>query len=456
LAKFFDNVHHFEQMSDRCLDMDPVSMTLALQGAQCTVCGDEVVEGHEQCDDGTANADEPTASCTAHCKFPGASDSSDAPPGALFFEDFESGLTQWRGKSNSVPETAVVGCDPSGQHSGDVMHITGCSAGGDAFSLPGFHCSLANPCFVAYDAKGNPWQGFSDGFPGNHIWTAGDDADVAAGGLHISTHHDTEDWHRVEYVFPAIKNFIHGDTSAEIVQVHFMAESATSDCDQTFFDNIQVTRATPEQVAYATMPHPRVAIDVENGEIVLSGAAAGVEMTIQGSPAIVDGPTGQPDALLFDKDGDWLRLLVGGHGVDIGSTWTVDCSFKTPIPQQEGKWHTLTRGTSGDGGDHQIIINNDDQTSLGTFDNGGRGFVDSGFDVTSVADGWHRLIVSQTAGTMSFYVDSALVGSVDCTSDTTIEAVGNVIGGGQPWGYMHRFRLYEEGLTPADLEAAKG
>jgi hypothetical protein len=36
-----------------CLDVDPLSITMALHGAVCTVCGDGNVRGNEQCDDGT-------------------------------------------------------------------------------------------------------------------------------------------------------------------------------------------------------------------------------------------------------------------------------------------------------------------------------------------------------------------------------------------------------------------
>eukprot|EP01051_Picozoa_sp_SAG22_P018515 SAG22_NODE_3140_length_1907_cov_1.818031_2_plen_47_part_01 len=46
------------------------------------------------------------------------------------------------------------------------------------------------------------------------------------------------------------------------------------------------------------------------------------------------------DAILFSADTDALLL---GSGVDTDGSWTIDCYFKTPIPNT-GRWHTLTRG----------------------------------------------------------------------------------------------------------------
>jgi hypothetical protein len=45
-------VEHFARFSDTCLDVDPVSMALALRGAECSVCGDGAKSTSEQCDDG--------------------------------------------------------------------------------------------------------------------------------------------------------------------------------------------------------------------------------------------------------------------------------------------------------------------------------------------------------------------------------------------------------------------
>lgn len=140
-------------------------------------------------------------------------------------------------------------------------------------------------------------------------------------------------------------------------------------------------------------------------------------------------------------DGPNDVLLLGSKGVPIAHQWTVDCWFKTPIPKTK-TWHTLTRGK---GGDHQIIIN-PDQKSLGTFDNiGGSGFHDTGFDVTSLKDGWHRLTVTSSADDDTvFHIDGAIVGKHGHTSYSDMYAIGNYQKGGQPWGYLARFRLFHE------------
>ena len=64
----FDNAAEFSRLTDRCLQVDPVGMTLALAEAVCFVCGDGIVGGREECDDGAdSNSDEPGAACRTNC-----------------------------------------------------------------------------------------------------------------------------------------------------------------------------------------------------------------------------------------------------------------------------------------------------------------------------------------------------------------------------------------------------
>ena len=108
----------------------------------------------------------------------------------LLQEDFESGLEK-RGKNGEgAPETAVIVQDSDPAH-GNVLQTQGCIGGGDAFSMNTMDCSIAAPCLVEYDAKGRIWQGFSDGYPANHIWTA---TPTSYEGQHVQTVHDTSDW----------------------------------------------------------------------------------------------------------------------------------------------------------------------------------------------------------------------------------------------------------------------
>lgn len=45
-------------------------------------------------------------------------------------------------------------------------------------------------------------QGFSSGFPENHVWTA---TPTDYEGSMVITQHDIDHWHDVEYVFPVQK-----------------------------------------------------------------------------------------------------------------------------------------------------------------------------------------------------------------------------------------------------------
>ena len=178
------------------------------------------------------------------------------------------------------------------------------------------------------------------------------------------------------------------------------------------YDGTYTPAELPQLLATA-IPDALVSIDVVGGEIVFGGSARYTGV-MQGSPTIVAGPTGEMDSILFDGSADQLQL--GTAGVDTDASWTVDCYFKTPIPDT-GHWHTLTRGLNGD---HQVIIN-PDQTSLGSFDNvGGSGFTDASFDITSLADGWHRLTAAAGLGTVTFYLDGASVGSHDRVSESDV------------------------------------
>ena len=163
-----------------------------------------------------------------------------------------------------------------------------------------------------------------------------------------------------------------------------------------------------------SIPDPLVSIDVLDGEIVFGGTASYTGV-VQGSPTIVPGPNEQMDSIYFGGANDFVQLGTGS-GIDTDDTWTVDCYFKTPIPQTD-HWHTLTRGLDGD---HQVIIN-PDQTSLGSYDNiGGRDFFDSSFDITSLSPGWHRLTVAAGAGTAAFYIDGRSVGTHTAVSESCL------------------------------------
>ena len=218
-----------------------------------------------------------------------------------------------------------------------------------------------------------------------------------------------------------------------------------------YVNNFRIYTGThsPDQLPQpAPAPELLVSVDALNGEIVFGGSAS-YSGSVTGSPSIVEGPSGYSDGMLFGGGGDSARL--GDGGVDTDGSWTIDCYFKTPIPGT-GAWHTLTRGN---GGDHQVILH-PDQTSLGSYDNvGGSGFQDTGFDVASLDDGWHRLTVAAGGGTATFYIDGEAVGDHATVSTSDFFAVGNYQGGNQQWGYLHQFRIYSGTNAPGELPAAR-
>jgi hypothetical protein len=94
----------------------------------------------------------------------------------------------------------VLAHDP--EHGG-VLQMMGCDSGGDAFSEATMMCTPQFQCSVSFYTKGRAWQGFADGFAGNHVWSATPEPGYMGGeGVHAQTVHDNDNWHLVEYIFP--------------------------------------------------------------------------------------------------------------------------------------------------------------------------------------------------------------------------------------------------------------
>jgi len=191
----------------------------------------------------------------------------------LFRDNFDDGLSRWRGKRQAaVPLNSRIVEDPlctgqgggttdggGGGCRGKVLKMDDCIAEGDAFSLETFTCSVSFPCKVSFWFLGLAWQGFSDGFPGRHVWSAaGDDEEK---GNHHKTATVRDRWTHVEYVFPRRHSeFVwaeggqrlgaHHDAGSRgrhpISRVRLMLEAHSSSCNSTYFDDIRVTRARTE------------------------------------------------------------------------------------------------------------------------------------------------------------------------------------------------------------------
>lgn len=173
--------------------------------------------------------------------------------------------------------------------------------------------------------------------------------------------------------------------------------------------------------------------------------------TITGATYISDTPlhvigegTGQW-ALRFDA-GDETAIIYPS-GVDLGSTWTIEAWFKTPL-DNTGNYHTLTRGLDGD---HQIIVHFN-QVDLGSYNNTLNVFVDSGFDMNTLAAGWHHIAAVGAGGSTTFFIDGRDEGSIPWQSLTDVYCIGNYQLGGQYFGAIDEVRVYEQALSIGEIQ----
>ena len=215
--------------------------------------------------------------------------------------------------------------------------------------------------------------------------------------------------------------------------------------------HVQQVGGVPEEHPW---PQPLVAVDIDDTGTILVTGTSGVEGVVQGTPAIVEGPSGELDAVQFGL-GSFVQL--GTTGVDTDHTWTIDCYIKMDPSVSNSRWGTLTRGHDGD---HQIIEQTGG-TQLGGYENvDGRGFINSGFDMQTLGTSWHRLTAAAQCvdgacaqRVLIFYIDGDEVARTDYHSESDFFAIGNYQDGQQPWrGAIHHFRIYDEPFSPADIQ----
>lgn len=140
----------------------------------------------------------------------------------VFSEDFEDAdaIGRWRGKSNAATPWSATIEDGGANGSSKGLKMNACASGGDAYSDGTFMCTPTAPCLISYWTKGRIWQGFSEQFPGPHIWTAtAQDYD----GMMIMTPHtspEDQDWTLISYVFPMVAIDSTSDGTVEDEFVH--------------------------------------------------------------------------------------------------------------------------------------------------------------------------------------------------------------------------------------------
>ena len=148
---------------------------------------------------------------------------------------------------------------------------------------------------------------------------------------------------------------------------------------------------------------------------------------------------------LLDFDGDGKNMQLTSSISVSGTPYSISLWSYFPLATSTGGWRTLTRGASYD---HQVLVQNDGQ--LGVYDNqGGTGFHSSGFNINTLASGWHHLTAVGSGTTTQFYIDSKLVGTSDFKSNAQITSIGNSgVGGNQNWGKVDNLQIFSRPLSP--------
>jgi len=140
-----------------------------------------------------------------------------------------------------------------------------------------------------------------------------------------------------------------------------------------------------------------------------------------------------------------------GAYYNLNNDWTIEAWFYYPFPTNCSGGCTLSRGN---GGDHQIYVSS--ALLLGSYRNiGGNAFFSSGFDMTSLSQGWHHITAVGSGGSSTtFYIDGAQAGSsIAFQSTSDIRSVGNHFSGNQAFGLIDEFAVYPTILSPAQIQA---
>ena|GEM_PF-601067 len=132
---------------------------------------------------------------------------SGALAGPIFYDNFESGLSAWIGKSGGAHNGAIVP-DPLGG-AGNALTFTAVNSGGDIFTTgQAFSLTSGRLYRVSFDFLGLRGQvpggsggfaGLSQGYPGTHMWYYGTNTTSGAAPILL----DDGQWHSYAYEFIA-------------------------------------------------------------------------------------------------------------------------------------------------------------------------------------------------------------------------------------------------------------
>jgi len=219
--------------------------------------------------------------------------------------------------------------------------------------------------------------------------------------------------------------------------------------------------------------------------------------SLVGNPPVCEGPTGEMDSLDVSLEG---QAVVLPQDVSLGMEWTI-CAwsifrdgaplrrgFVQPEGWLEGENALVSSVPNGDDGEDQHVFYSEARGNwLGCFreelvgeDREGveykewldvSGFFSShySFRYSNISDGWHHVAAvgsnwrlgmgdkvpaENGNGSIRYYVDGQLVGSVPYNLLAPVRIIGNVSEYGeytQPWGVVSDFRMFRRALSPEHL-----
>ena len=148
----------------------------------------------------------------------------------------------------------------------------------------------------------------------------------------------------------------------------------------------------------------------------------------------------------FDCNGSSTVIEVNGTGPTLpttGYTYTTWAKIKT----SSSTYRTLFRTTPND---HPILVQVSTD-NLGFWDNDSAGFIDSGYDVTSIANTWVQFTVVGDNTSSIFYINGTQVGSVAYGAGGNRHWAWGAISG-QPFGYVANLFFYNRKLTLSEIQ----
>ncbi len=143
---------------------------------------------------------------------------------------------------------------------------------------------------------------------------------------------------------------------------------------------------------------------------------------------------------------DYYDNVIVEPSANIPSSWTLEAWFMTPLSSNgAGSWNTLFRSELSD---HQVVVRRSDM-HLGAYSGG---FIDSGFDINTLPNGWHHIAVVGNTNREAFYIDGIWRGNTTGFPSTqSVRYVGNTPDGSQPWGVVDEVRIWNRSLSAQEI-----